>query len=100
MPRPARRPPLPPTGSLALLAWQACWVFTLRSAQLWTQPAEAATALTAMAAEKQRAFAAGAFAAGQAALAGSRPDVVAAAALRPARRRVAANLRQLTRAGT
>lgn len=90
----------PPPGDYALLAWQASWVFALRSAQLWTQPAEAASALTAMAAEKQRAFAAGALAAGQAALLGSRPDLVAAAALRPARRRVAANLRKLTRART
>lgn len=80
-----------------MLAWQAGWVFALRSAQLWTQPAEAAAALTEMAAEKQRAFAAGALAAGRAALAGSSPDVVATAALRPARRRVAANLRHLTR---
>lgn len=84
-------------AQFALLAWQAGWVFTLRSAQLWTEPAGAATALAAMAAEKQRAFAAGAFAAGRAAMEGSRPDLVAAAALRPARRRVAANLRTLTR---
>jgi hypothetical protein len=81
----------------ALLAWQAGWVFALRSAQLWTAPAEAAGALTEMVAEKQRAFADGAFAAGRAAMLGHRPDRVAAAALRPARRRVAANLRLLTR---
>ncbi len=84
-------------AAYAWLAWQAGWVFTLRSAQLWTDPAEAATALTAMAAEKQRAFAAGAIAASRAAMLGTRPDLVAAAALRPTRRRVAANLRQLTR---
>lgn len=89
-----------PPVSYTLLAWQAGWVFALRSAQLWSQPAQAAAALTEMAAEKQRAFAAGALAAGQAALLGSRPDVVAAAALKPARRRVAANLRQLTRPGS
>ncbi|WP_372621182.1 hypothetical protein [Falsiroseomonas sp.] len=83
----------------AWLAWQAGWVFTLRSAQLWAEPAGAATALAAMAAEKQRAFAEGALAAGRAALAGSRPELVAAAALRPAHRRVASNLRQLTRPG-
>ncbi|WP_270938504.1 hypothetical protein, partial [Falsiroseomonas oryzae] len=65
---------------MALLAWQAGWVFTLRSAQLWTEPAAAAAALAEMAAEKQRAFAAGAVAAGRAAMLGSRPDVVAAAA--------------------
>lgn len=86
-------------AAYALLAWQAGWVFTLRSAQLWTEPAGAATALAEMAAEKQRAFAAGAMAAGRAAMLGARPDLVAAAALRPARRRVAANLRRLTRAG-
>lgn len=102
----ARRRPSPRQGDFdemtspahyALLAWQAGWVFTLRSAQLWAEPATAAAALTEMAVEKQRAFAAGALAAGQAALLGSRPDLVAAAALRPARRRVAANLKQLTR---
>jgi hypothetical protein len=80
----------------AWLAWQASWVFTLRSAQLWAEPAGAASALAVMAAEKQRAFAQGALAAGRAALAGARPDLVAAAAIGPARRRVASNLRQLT----
>jgi hypothetical protein len=81
----------------ALLVWQAGWVFALRSAQLWTEPASAPTALAAMAAEKHRAFAAGIVAAGRAAMLGTRPDLVAAAALSPVRRRVAANLRQLTR---
>jgi len=84
-------------ASYALLAWQAGWVFTLRSAQLWAQPAGAAAALAEMATEKGVAFTAGAIAAGQAAMLGSRPEVVAAAMLRPARRRVSANLRQLTR---
>jgi hypothetical protein len=85
-------------AAYAWLAWQAGWVFTLRSAQLLTtEPAGAANALAEMVAEKQRAFADGAMAAGMAALAGSRPDVVAAAAIKPARRRVAANLRALTR---
>lgn len=84
-------------AAFALLAWQAGWVFALRSAQLLTEPATASAELARMAAEKQRAFAAGAMAAGRAALLGSRPDLVAAAALKPARRRVAANLRQLTR---
>jgi hypothetical protein len=84
-------------AAYALLAWQAGWVFTLRSAQLWAEPATATAELARMAAEKQRAFAAGAVAAGRAALDGARPDLVAAAALGPARRRVAANLRQLTR---
>jgi N-acyl-D-aspartate/D-glutamate deacylase len=83
--------------SYALLAWQAGWVFTIRSAQLWAEPATAAAELARMAAEKQRAFAAGALAASKAAMAGTRPDLVAAMALAPARRRVAANLRQLTK---
>jgi hypothetical protein len=82
----------------ALLAWQAGWVFTLRSVQLWAEPAGAAAELTRMAAEKQRAFTAGAFAAGRAVMDGTRPDLVAAAALLPAQRRVAANLKALTRA--
>jgi hypothetical protein len=84
-------------AAFALLAWQSGWVFTLRTAQLWISPADAAAALTEMAAEKHAAFTAGAFAAGRAALDGSRPDLVAEAALRPTRRRVAANLRRLTR---
>jgi hypothetical protein len=84
-------------AAFALLAWRTGWVFTLRSAQLWTEPAGAATALADMAAEKQRAFAAGAMAAGRAAMLGARPDLVAAAALSPARRRVASNYRRLTR---
>lgn len=84
-------------AAFALLAWQSGWVFALRSAQLWSSPAGAAAALAEMAAEKQAAFTAGAFAAGQAALHGTRPDLVAEAALRPARRQVAANLRRLTR---
>ncbi|WP_237216923.1 hypothetical protein, partial [Falsiroseomonas oryziterrae] len=74
----------------AMLAWQAGWVFTLRSAQLWTEPATATAELARMAGEKQRAFAAGALAASKAALLGTRPDLVAAAAIAPARRRVAA----------
>ena len=79
----------------ALFAWQAGWVFALRSAQLWTEPAKAAASLAEMAVEKQKAFAQGAFAAGVAAMQGTRPDLVAAAALRPARRRVSANIRAL-----
>jgi hypothetical protein len=82
-------------ADFALFAWQAGWVFTLRSAQLWTDPAKAAASLAEMAAEKQKAFAEGAFAAGVAAMQGTRPDLVALAALRPARRRVAANVRSL-----
>jgi hypothetical protein len=81
-----------------LFAWQAGWVFALRCAQLWGAPSESASALAEMVAEKQRAFSDGAFAAGRAAMLGQRPDMVASAALRPTRRRVAANLRLLTRA--
>lgn len=80
----------------ALMAWQASWVFAIRSAQLWTEPATASAALVEMAAEKHRAFTAGAIAASRAAMRGTRPDLVAVAALAPARRRVAANIRQLT----
>ncbi|WP_137178839.1 antifreeze protein [Roseomonas sp. AR75] len=87
----------PGAASYATLAWQSGWVFALRSAQLWAEPVGASVALAEMAFEKQQAFAAGALAASRAALAGTRPDLVAAAALQPARKRVAANLRQLTR---
>jgi len=86
-----------PPAAYALFAWQAGWVFTLRSLQLVTQPAEAASTLTAMIAEKQKAFADGAIAAGVAMMQGAAPDVVAAAALRPAQRRVSANIRALKR---
>ncbi len=84
-----------PPAAYALFAWQAGWVFTLRSLQLATDPVQAASTLTAMVAEKQKAFADGAIAAGAAMMQGARPDVVAAAALRPAQRRVAANMRAL-----
>jgi hypothetical protein len=82
-------------AAYALFAWQAGWVFTLRSLQLTTDPVGASAALAGMVAEKQKAFADGAFAAGRAVLAGAGPDVVAEAAMRPARRRVAANMRAL-----
>ena len=85
-------------ATFALLAWRTGWVFTLRSARLWTEPAGAATALADMAAEKHRAFTDGALAAGRAALRGTRPDLVVAVAFSPARRRVASNYRRLTRA--
>jgi len=81
----------------AWMAWQAGWVFTLRSAQLWAAPATAANELVRMAEEKQRAFTDGVFAASRAVLKGTRPDLVAHVALAPMRRRVSANLRQLTR---
>lgn len=84
-------------GAYALFAWQAGWVFTLRSMQLGTDPAGASAALLEMLAEKQKAFTDGAFAAGRAVMEGARPDIVAAAALRPARRQVAANMRALNK---
>ncbi|MFC0407402.1 hypothetical protein [Roseomonas elaeocarpi] len=85
-------------GRWNLFAWQTGWVFTLRSAQLWAEPATAATSLNAMAAEKQRAFLDGWAAAGRAAIGGAGVQAVTEAAMRPARRRVIANLRQLRRA--
>jgi hypothetical protein len=81
----------------AAFAWQAGFVFTMRSAQLWVQPAQAQAQLTAYALEKQRAFSAGAVAASQAMLAGAAAPAVMAAALAPAQRRVRANLKALTR---
>jgi hypothetical protein len=81
----------------ATLAWQTAYVFTLRSLQLWTEPAAAQAKLTAYALEKQKAFAAGAMAAGQAAMAGHLAPVVIEAALAPAHRRVRANARKLMR---
>jgi hypothetical protein len=78
-----------------LFAWQAGWVFALRSADLMASPASASSELTRMALEKQRAFADGWFAAGRAAMRGDNPAAVMAAAASPARRRVSANLRTL-----
>lgn len=85
--------------AFARFAWQAGTVFALRSWGLTQNPAEASFRLSEMAIEKQRAFAEGAVAAWWAVMLGSRPDVVAAAALRPARRRVSANHRSLTKIG-
>jgi hypothetical protein len=81
----------------ALFAWQTGFVFTLRSMQLWAEPAKATAQLTEFALEKQRAFSAGAIAAGQAAMAGAEAQAVLAAALGPAQRRVRANARKLIR---
>ena len=83
----------------ALFAWQTGFVFTLRSMQLWAEPAKAQAQLTEFALEKQRAFTAGAAAAGKAAMAGADAPAVVAAALAPARRRVRANARKLYRKG-
>lgn len=82
-------------AEFAWFTWQAGWVFALRSAQLWAEPAEATATLTAMALEKQRAFAQGWTAASRAALRGADAGTVVAVALAPARRRVSANHRAL-----
>jgi len=81
-----------------LFAWQAGWVFALRSMDLMARP-DGGAALTRMALEKQKAFADGWMAAGAAAMRGEAPAAVMAAAARPARRRVSANLRTLRAGG-
>ena len=83
--------------AFGLFAWQAGCVFTLRAMQLWAEPAKAQARLTAYALEKQRAFAAGAVAAGRAGLAGAAAPAILAAALAPAQRRVRANARRLAK---
>ena len=80
-----------------LFAWQAGWVFALRSAELWTEPAQAQARLTEYALEKQKAFATGAVRAGAAAMTGAAPERVVAAALAPSRKRVRANARKLAK---
>ena len=81
-----------------LFAWQSGTVFALRSAELMLRaPHEAPHALTGMALEKGRAFSRGWMDAGMAAMRGADPAAVMAAAARPSRRRVAANLRALRR---
>lgn len=82
--------------TLGLFAWQASVVFTMRSAQLWADPATASTALTGMALEKQKAFSDGVMAASKLAMTGAGAGAVAAAALKPAQTRVSANVRRLT----
>ena len=82
-----------------LFAWQTGWVFALRSAELWTEPAKAQSRLAEYALEKQKAFATGAVRAGAAAMVGSAPELVMAAALAPSRRRVRANARKLAKGG-
>jgi hypothetical protein len=93
-----RKPPAEPFG-YALFAWQAGWVFALRSAELWTEPAKAQGRLARYALEKQKAFAIGAVRAGAAAMDGARPEAVIAAALAPSRQRVRANARKLAKRG-
>lgn len=89
-------PALNPLG-FGLFAWEAGCVFTLRSMQLWAEPAKAQARLTAYALEKQRAFAEGMAAAGRASLAGADAPAVMAAALAPAHRRVRANAKKLAK---
>lgn len=81
----------------AAFAWQAGLVFTLRSARMWADPAQAQAQLTEFMLEKQRAFVQGAMAAQRATLAGSTGAAVLAAALAPAQRRVRMNVRTLSR---
>jgi hypothetical protein len=80
----------------AMFAWQSGFVFAVRSVQLVTQPLTAQAELTRYALEKHRAFADGAIAASRAVMSGADGGAVVAAALRPAHRRVRANLRSLT----
>jgi hypothetical protein len=82
-----------------LFAWQASWVFALRSMDLMARPDGAGAELTRMALEKQRAFTDGWFAAGRAVMRGEHPVAVADAATRASRRRVASNFRTLRRKG-
>jgi hypothetical protein len=86
-----------PPNPFAAHVWflEAGWVFMMHSAQLMTDPARAASRLAALTAEKQRAFAEGAVQASAALLRGARPDLIAQAALAPARRRVRANSRRI-----
>lgn len=78
-----------------MFAWQASWVFAMRSASLAGDPLNAGARLADMVSEKQRAFTAGMMGAAAAMAVGSRPDVIAAAAMRPAQRRVAVNAGRL-----
>jgi len=90
----ARKSPASPFAAYAWLA-EAGWVFMAHSAQLWADPAKASARLAALAAEKQRAAAAGMMAAGLAAMRGAHPAAIAKAAAAPARRRVHANAKRL-----
>jgi hypothetical protein len=83
--------------SLSAYAWfaEAGWVFMMHSARLLADPSKAGARLAALGAEKQRAFAEGAIKAGAAALRGAKPDMIAKAAMAPARRRVRANAKKI-----
>ena len=85
-------------AAFARFAIEASEVFTRRSFDLAQNPADAGFRLSDMVLEKQRAFAEGAMAAWDAALLGSRPDVVAEAALLPSQRQVTENHRRLNEA--
>ncbi|WP_159351197.1 hypothetical protein [Roseomonas harenae] len=74
---------------------EAGWVFAVHSAQLWAGPARASARLTALGAEKQKAFADGAMKVGTAVMCGASPDTVAKVAMAPARRCVWANERKI-----
>ena len=80
-----------------VMAWQAGMVFTLRSLELWSEPLDAAPRLVSHMAEKQRALMQGMAGMTAAASRGAAPLVMMEAALEPARRRVAANARGLTK---
>ena len=79
---------------MGLFAWSAGMVFLTRGTQLLSDP-KAGTTLSAMAAEKRRAFTEGAMAAGRAMRRGASPAHVQAAALAPARRAVRRNFGKL-----
>lgn len=89
-----RRAPVNPFAAYAWLA-EAGWVFMMHSARLLAEPTTANARLAALATEKQRAFAEGAIRAGAAVMRGAKPEVIANAAMAPARRRVRANARKL-----
>jgi hypothetical protein len=78
-------------------AWltEANWVFAMHSIQLWSDPARASARMSALWAEKQKAFAEGATNAAAAAMRGATPDTIAKAGMAPVRRRVRANARKI-----
>ena len=97
--RRAAAPAAPDPFTYGLFAWQTGWVFALRRAALWAEPATAQAKLTEYALEKQKAFATGAIDAGAQMMIGATPAAVASAALAPSRRRVRANARKLAKGG-
>ncbi len=99
MKRRRRAAAAPDPFTYGLFAWQAGWVFALRSAALWAEPATAQAKLAEYVLEKQKAFATGAIDAGAQMLIGATPAAAAAAALAPSRRRVRANARKLAKGG-